>query len=75
MRRQTTRAIRSARYQAVTPVCQVVAAGPVAMRTCPPEPITSPGLKAGQTVRLHSEYDSTHPADDVMGIMLMYIDP
>jgi ketosteroid isomerase-like protein len=31
--------------------------------------------KSGQTVRLHSEYNSTHAADDVMGIMLMYIDP
>jgi hypothetical protein len=26
-------------------------------------------------VRLHSEYNSTHPADDVMGIMLGYIQP
>ena len=27
-------------------------------------------IKAGQTVRLHSEYSSAHAADDVMGIML-----
>jgi hypothetical protein len=26
-------------------------------------------------VRLHSEYNSTHAADDVMGIMLGYINP
>jgi hypothetical protein len=35
----------------------------------------SPTLSAGDIVRLHSEYQSTHPADDVMGIMLMYIQP
>jgi hypothetical protein len=45
------------------------------MSTCPPEPIPSPQLEAGQSVRLHSEYQSSHAADDVMGIMLMYIDP
>jgi hypothetical protein len=26
-------------------------------------------------VRLHSMYQSSHPADDVMGIMLTYINP
>jgi hypothetical protein len=26
-------------------------------------------------VRLHSQYNSTHAADDVMGIMLGYINP
>ena len=29
----------------------------------------------GETVRLHSEYQSTHAANDVMGIMLGYISP
>jgi hypothetical protein len=29
----------------------------------------------GQVVRLHSMYQSPHPADDVMGIMLAYINP
>jgi hypothetical protein len=33
-----------------------------------------PKLSAGQTVRLHSEYQSAHAADDVMGIMLAYVD-
>ena len=32
-------------------------------------------LQSGQTVRLHSVYNSPHPADDVMGIMLGYIHP
>jgi hypothetical protein len=30
-------------------------------------------LSRGDVVRLHSEYNSTHAADDVMGIMLGYI--
>jgi hypothetical protein len=30
-------------------------------------------IHAGDVVRLHSEYNSTHPADDVMGIMLGYV--
>ena len=32
-------------------------------------------LQAGQTVRLHSIYQSSHAADDVMGIMLGYVNP
>jgi len=32
-------------------------------------------LRRGDVVRLHSMYQSTHPADDVMGIMLLYLDP
>ena len=30
-------------------------------------------VRQGETVRLHSEYQSSHAADDVMGIMLAYI--
>ena len=32
-------------------------------------------LRWGETVRLHSMYQSSHEADDVMGIMLGYINP
>ncbi|HZN19815.1 MAG TPA: hypothetical protein VFB84_16770 [Micromonosporaceae bacterium] len=32
-------------------------------------------LAQGQTVRLHSMYQSSHAADDVMGIMIGYINP
>lgn len=32
-----------------------------------------PVVRSGETVRLHSEYQSAHAADDVMGIMLAYI--
>jgi len=42
------------------------------MSTCSGDPLAR--VKLGDTVRLHSEYQSTHPADDVMGIMLAYID-
>lgn len=45
----------------------------LAMSTCTGDPVAVVG--AGETVRLHSEYQSTHAADDVMGIMLMYIRP
>jgi hypothetical protein len=45
----------------------------LAMSTCTGDPLAS--VKEGDTVRLHSMYQSTHPADDVMGIMLMYIHP
>jgi len=31
--------------------------------------------RKGETVRLHSEYQSGHAADDVMGIMLLYVKP
>ncbi|HLM63304.1 MAG TPA: hypothetical protein VK306_03315 [Acidimicrobiales bacterium] len=43
------------------------------MSTCSGDPLAV--LQAGQTVRLHSIYDSPHPADDVMGIMLAYVHP
>src|SRR5215216_3153775 len=45
----------------------------LAMSTCTGDPLAS--VKSGQTVRLHSEYNSTHAANDVMGIMLGYIHP
>jgi Stress up-regulated Nod 19 len=41
------------------------------MSTCTGDPLAR--IAQGQVVRLHSEYNSTHPADDVMGIMLMYV--
>jgi hypothetical protein len=43
------------------------------MSTCVGTPLAT--LNRGEVVRLHSEYDSPHPADDVMGIMLAYINP
>ena len=43
------------------------------MSTCSGDPLAT--VTAGQTVRLHSEYQSSHAADDVMGIMLGYINP
>jgi hypothetical protein len=45
----------------------------LAMSTCTGDPLATVAL--GDTVRLHSEYNSSHPADDVMGIMLGYIHP
>jgi len=42
-----------------------------AMSTCAGTPLGH--LRYGDVVRLHSDYNSTHPADDVMGIMLGYI--
>ena len=45
----------------------------LAMSTCTGDPLAR--IKLGQTVRLHSQYQSMHGADDVMGIMLMYIRP
>jgi Stress up-regulated Nod 19 len=45
----------------------------LAMSTCTGDPVAT--VSQGQTVRLHSEYQSSHPADDVMGIMLGYIHP
>jgi hypothetical protein len=45
----------------------------VAMSTCTGDPLAV--VKQGEIVRLHSMYQSTHPADDVMGIMLGYIHP
>jgi hypothetical protein len=43
------------------------------MTTCAGDPVARIGW--GDTVRLHSMYDSPHPADDVMGIMLAYVHP
>jgi Stress up-regulated Nod 19 len=47
----------------------------LSMSTCTanPEPIAR--LAQGEVVRLHSMYESPLPTDDVMGIMLMYINP
>ena len=45
----------------------------VSMSTCVGDPLAR--LRTGQIVRLHSEYQSAHAADDVMGIMLAYIRP
>jgi hypothetical protein len=45
----------------------------LAMSTCVGDPLAV--LGQGQIVRLHSMYQSTHAADDVMGIMLGYINP
>jgi len=46
----------------------------LSMSTCVGDPLAEP-LHSGETVRLHSMYNSTHAADDVMGIMLGYINP
>jgi hypothetical protein len=43
----------------------------LSMSTCTGDPLAV--VKQGETVRLHSMYQSSHPADDVMGIMLGYI--
>lgn len=43
----------------------------LAMSTCTGTPLGT--LRWGDRVRLHSEYNSSHPADDVMGIMLGWI--
>ena len=45
----------------------------LAMSTCAGDPLAV--VRQGETVRLHSMYQSTHAADDVMGIMLGYIHP
>jgi hypothetical protein len=45
----------------------------LAMSTCTGDPLAT--IQKGETVRLHSEYNSPHAADDVMGIMLGYIHP
>jgi Stress up-regulated Nod 19 len=45
----------------------------LSMSTCTGDPLAT--IRQGDIVRLHSEYNSTHPADDVMGIMLGYIHP
>ena len=43
------------------------------MSTCTGDPLAV--LHQGQKVTLHSEYNSIHPATDVMGIMLGYVNP
>lgn len=43
------------------------------MTTCTGDPLAV--IRSGQTVRLHSIYDSSHEAHDVMGIMLGYVRP
>lgn len=43
------------------------------MSTCTGDPLAT--LACGDVVRLHSEYNTTHAATDVMGIMLGYINP
>jgi hypothetical protein len=45
----------------------------LSMSSCAGDPLAV--VQTGQTVRLHSIYQSTHAADDVMGIMLLYINP
>jgi hypothetical protein len=44
-----------------------------AMSSCAGDPLAR--VKQGDLVRLHSMYQSTHAADDVMGIMFLYIHP
>jgi hypothetical protein len=43
----------------------------MSMSTCTGNPVAE--IRQGDTVRLHSMYQSAHPADDVMGIMLLYV--
>jgi hypothetical protein len=43
------------------------------MTTCSGRHLAS--LNRGDVVRLHSTYQSAHAASDVMGIMLLYVDP
>jgi hypothetical protein len=45
----------------------------LAMSTCAADPVGV--VQQGEIVRLHSMYNSSHAADDVMGIMLAYISP
>jgi Stress up-regulated Nod 19 len=45
----------------------------MSMSTCTGDPVAS--VNQGQVVRLHSMYDSMEPAGDVMGIMLLYVNP
>jgi len=45
----------------------------MAMSPCPDGPLAD--LRQGGTVRLHSMYDSMMPMNDVMGIMLLYVNP
>jgi len=45
----------------------------LSMTTCKGDPLATIGRS--ETVRLHSIYQSAHAADDVMGIMLLYVNP
>jgi Stress up-regulated Nod 19 len=45
----------------------------LSMSTCTGDPLAR--IQQGQIVRLHGMYQSSHPATDVMGIMLAYINP
>jgi hypothetical protein len=45
----------------------------LAMSTCSGDPLAT--VAQGEMVRIHSMYDASHAADDVMGIMLGYIKP
>jgi hypothetical protein len=45
----------------------------LSMSTCSGDPLAV--LQRDDIVRLHSEYQSAHAADDVMGIMLGYVNP
>jgi hypothetical protein len=45
----------------------------ISMSTCAGDPLAV--IHQRQVVRLHSMYQSSHAADDVMGIMLMYVNP
>jgi hypothetical protein len=45
----------------------------MSMSTCSGDPLAV--IQQGDVVRLHSMYESPHEADDVMGIMLMYVYP
>jgi hypothetical protein len=45
----------------------------MSMGSCTGTPLAT--LASGDIVRLHSMYNSSHPADDVMGIMLLYVHP
>jgi hypothetical protein len=45
----------------------------LSMSSCTGTPLAT--VKQGNLVRLHSMYQSSHEADDVMGIMLLYIRP
>jgi hypothetical protein len=42
------------------------------MSRCIADPVTT--VSRGQTVRVHSVYDASAPHDDVMGIMVAFID-
>jgi hypothetical protein len=45
----------------------------MSMGTCVGDPVAR--IAGGDRVRLHSEYQVMQPADDVMGIMLLYVNP